>query len=103
MKLLSRIISALVRMVACVLYRVLAVALYVPYTIICTLPQFFNSLVDWDKWEMFETLMHDLVTDNFRMYDRALYHDIESEQWLDGFESCRKQYERKVKEKGGDA
>ena len=103
MKLLSRIISALARMIACVLHRVLTLALYVPYTAICTLPKFFESLVDWDRWEMFESLMHDLVSYNFREYDRALYREIESEQWCDGFESCRRQYEAKAKEEGGDA
>lgn len=101
MKLLSRIISALVRMVACLLHRVLALALYVPYTVICTIPRFFENLVDWDRWETFEALMHDLVSYNFREYDRTLYREIESEQWCSGFDACRKQYE--AKEKGGDA
>ena len=103
MKLLSRIISALVRMVACLLHRVLALALYVPYTVICTIPKFFENLVDWDRWETFEALMHDLVSYNFREYDRALYREVEREQWGDGFETCRRQYEAKAKEKGGDA
>ena len=52
---------------------------------------------------MFESLMHDLVSYNFREYDRALYREIENEQWCDGFEACRKQYERKAKMEGGDA
>ena len=103
MKTLSRILSALVRMIACVLHRVLTLALYVPYTIVCTLPKFFESLVDWDRWEEFESLMHDLVSYNFREYDRALYREIETEQWCSGFEACRRQYEAKAKEKGGDA
>ena len=103
MKTLSRILSALVRMIACVLHRVLTLALYVPYTAICTLPKFFESLIDWDRWEMFESLMHDLVSHNFREYDRALYRDVESAQWCDGFETCRKQHERKAKMEGGDA
>ena len=97
MKTLSRILSALVRMIACVLHRVLTLALYVPYTIVCTLPKLFESLVDWDRWETFESLMHDLVSYNFREYDRALYREIESEQWCSGFEACRKQYETLVR------
>jgi hypothetical protein len=98
MKLLSRIISALVRMVACLLHRVLALALYVPYTVICTIPKFFENLVDWDRWETFEALMHNLVSYNFREYDRTLYREIESEQWCDGFESCRRQYEARARQ-----
>ena len=103
MKTLSRIISALVRMVACVLHRVLTIALYVPYAIICTMPKFFTFLVDFENWEMFDSLMHDLVSYNFREYDRALCREVESEQWCSGFDAGRKQAEgQRQEEKGGE-
>lgn len=95
MKQLSKTISALVRMVACVLQRVLTIALYVPYTVICTLPKFFETLCDFDNWEMLDSLVHDLVCYSFREYDRALYREVESEQWCSGFEACRRQFAEK--------
>ena len=108
MKRLSLIISALLRVAACVVCRVLTIALYVPYTVICALPKLFEALCSGDNWEMFEALMQDITYKPFRQYDVLLSLEVESEHWCQGYDTGYKTALRDVKEekahkKGGDA
>lgn len=91
MKRLSLIISALLRVAACVVCLVLTIALYVPYTVVCSLPTLFESLCSYDNWEMFEALMHDITYKPFQQYDLALHRSVKSKEWCDGYDAARKQ------------
>lgn len=109
MKTLARIISGLVRVVACLVFRLLTLALYVPYVVVLTLPELFGKLADFDNWEALECLMHDVVFDPFRQYDKTHVEQLHSEQWHCGFQAGHRAGRRQCflrhggEEEGGEA